>query len=31
VTCIDRMEFDERGLIRPIVMTTAGVEPYPLR
>jgi beta-xylosidase len=31
VTCIDRMEFDERGLIRPIVMTTDGVGPHPLR
>jgi GH43 family beta-xylosidase len=26
VTCIDRMEFDERGFIKPIRITRAGVE-----
>jgi hypothetical protein len=25
VTCIDRMEFDERGLIKPIKITVEGV------
>ena len=26
VTCIDRMEFDEKGLIKPVKITTEGVE-----
>jgi beta-xylosidase len=26
VTCVDRMEFDEDGLIKPVVMTFEGVE-----
>ena len=30
VTCIDRMEFDENGLIRPVRITTAGVSPHPI-
>lgn len=30
VTCIDRMEFDANGLIRPVRITFAGVEPQPL-
>ena len=25
-TCIDRMYFDEKGLIKPVVITTEGVE-----
>ena len=30
VVCIDRMTFDERGLINPVKITTEGVEPRPL-
>ena len=30
VTCIERMSFDERGLINPVKITTEGVEPRPL-
>jgi beta-xylosidase len=30
VVCIDRMEFDERGLIKPVKITTEGVKPRPL-
>jgi hypothetical protein len=30
VTCIDRMAFDERGMIQPVKITTEGVEPRPL-
>ena len=30
VVCIDRMEFDENGLIKPVTITTEGVEPRPL-
>lgn len=30
VTCIERMEFDEAGLIRPITITFDGVERMPL-
>jgi beta-xylosidase len=30
VTCIDRMEFDERGLIKPIRITREGVPARPL-
>jgi len=30
VTCIDRMTFDDRGLIQPVKITTEGVEPRPL-
>ncbi|QDU56038.1 glycoside hydrolase family 43 protein [Aeoliella mucimassa] len=30
VTCIDRMEFDDQGLIKPIKITFDGVEPRPL-
>jgi hypothetical protein len=26
VTCIDRMEFDEKGLIKPVKITKEGVE-----
>ena len=26
VTCMDRMEFDEKGLIKPIKITVEGVE-----
>jgi len=28
--CIDRMAFDERGLIKPVKTTAEGVEPRPL-
>lgn len=31
VTCIDRMEFDEQGLIKPVKITFEGVEPAPLK
>ncbi|MFD1469601.1 glycoside hydrolase family 43 protein [Hymenobacter caeli] len=31
VVCIDRMEFDAAGHIRPVRMTTQGVAPRPLR
>jgi beta-xylosidase len=30
VTCIDRMVFDEQGLIKPVKITTEGVAPRPL-
>ncbi|GAB3258527.1 hypothetical protein GCM10027347_21880 [Larkinella harenae] len=30
-TCIDRMEFDEKGLIKPVKITVEGVKPQPLR
>jgi hypothetical protein len=30
VTCIERMEFDAQGLIRPVILTHAGVERRPL-
>lgn len=30
VVCIDRMEFDEAGLIKPVVMTFEGVEATPV-
>jgi len=30
VVCIDRMEFDENGKIKPVVITTAGVPAAPL-
>jgi beta-xylosidase len=30
VTCIDRMEFDERGLIKPVTITFEGVAPTPI-
>lgn len=31
VTCIDRMEFDTQGLIKPVKITFEGVGPRPLR
>lgn len=31
VTCIDKMEFDVNGLIRPIVMTNEGVKANPIK
>jgi hypothetical protein len=30
VTCIDRMEFDEQGFIKPIRITNEGVPARPL-
>lgn len=30
VTCVDRMEFDEEGLIKPVIITDEGVESHPL-
>lgn len=30
VTCIDKMEFNDDGTIRPVTMTVEGVEPRPL-
>ena len=30
VLCIEKMEFDEQGLIKPVKITTEGVEPHPL-
>lgn len=30
VTCIDRMEFDEQGFIKPVKITFEGVPPHPL-
>ena len=30
VTCIDRMEFDEQGHIKPVVITDEGVRAHPL-
>jgi beta-xylosidase len=30
VTCIDEMQFDEQGFIKPIKITREGVEPFPL-
>jgi len=31
VTCIDEMIFDEEGLIKPVIMTLAGVKKLPLK
>ncbi len=31
VTCMDRMYFDENGLIKPVVITNEGVEKYSLQ
>ncbi len=31
VTCIDRMFFDEKGLIQPVTITHTGVERHPLK
>ncbi|UOB17283.1 glycoside hydrolase family 43 protein [Abyssalbus ytuae] len=31
VTCIDIMEFDENGFIKPIKITFEGVKPFPLK
>ena len=31
VTCIDRMEFDETGMIKPVKITFTGVNPRPLK
>lgn len=31
VTCIDRMEFDAQGLIKPVKITFEGIGPRPLR
>jgi hypothetical protein len=31
VVCIDELRFDEKGLIKPVVITTQGVERDPLR
>jgi len=31
VTCIDKMEFDENGFIKPVKMTFEGVAANPLR
>lgn len=31
IVCIDKMEFDENGLIKPIVMTTEGVKANPIK
>ncbi|MEP7185374.1 MAG: glycoside hydrolase family 43 protein [Rhodanobacter sp.] len=31
VVCIDRMYFDKRGLIKPVVLTDQGVAAHPLR
>lgn len=31
VTCIDRMEFDEQGFIKPVKITFEGVPPHPLQ
>lgn len=31
VTCIERMYFDESGLIKPVKITHEGVSPHPLR
>ncbi|MCW1884759.1 glycoside hydrolase family 43 protein [Luteolibacter flavescens] len=30
-TCIEKLEFDEKGLIKPVKMTVEGVAPNPLR
>ena len=30
-TCIDRMYFDENGLIKPVTITKEGVEANPLK
>jgi hypothetical protein len=30
VTCIDKMEFDEKGFIKPVKMTFEGVSARPL-
>ena len=31
VTCIDRMEFDQQGFIKPVQITREGVPPRPLK
>lgn len=31
MTCIDKMEFDSKGLIQPVIMTNEGVEKRPLQ
>lgn len=31
VTCIDHMYFDEKGMIKPVVITNEGVKAHPLR
>ena len=31
VTCIDKLEFDDQGFIKPVKMTFEGVSPSPLR
>ena len=31
VTCIDKMEFDDQGRIKPVVITHTGVAPNPLK
>src|SRR5690606_33581866 len=31
VVCIDKMEFDENGLIKPVVITREGVKPVKLK
>ncbi len=31
VVCIDRMYFDARGLIKPVLITNQGVAAHPLR
>ncbi len=30
-TCIEKMEFDDNGLIKPVQITREGVPPYPLK
>lgn len=30
MTCIENMEFDENGYIRPVVITDEGVKPNPI-
>jgi hypothetical protein len=30
-TCIEKMEFDEKGLIKPVTMTIEGVPASPLK
>lgn len=31
VVCIDKMEFDEKGLIKPVIITTTGVDANPIK
>ncbi|MBX2922909.1 MAG: glycoside hydrolase family 43 protein [Chitinophagaceae bacterium] len=31
VTCIDKMEFDEKGFIKPVIITNEGIEATPLQ